>query len=104
MTDCLTPVQIDLIIKSAVLLLALAIAVSAYKAVMKNIDKYGDDREGKATAARRAEVYLWIFVALIVLIFVRLFDLLGQEAFVSLFAAGLSGLGIKIGTDLSRKL
>ena len=69
----------------------------------KNIDKFGDDLEGKRLVPLK---YLFNFYAILILSIVlltRALNFINDQLFVVLFVAVLSGLGFKISHDIFKR-
>lgn len=64
--------------------------------VMSNIDKFGNDSDGKKKIAIRTITNFWIGFAAVIIIVSGIFNLIGKELFIVFLTADLLGLGLKL--------
>ena len=73
------------------------------KNVMKNIEQFGSDEEGKRIVAAKAIFNFYLFAIAIIIIVTGSLKLIGTELFIVLLMATLTGLGIKLSFDTRGK-
>lgn len=73
------------------------------KDIIASIDKFGSDNKGKRIVANKAVFNFYLVLAAIIVIVTGALKLIGIELFVALLVAILTGLGIKLTTEIREK-
>lgn len=97
----MTEISIIKIVTLLILGLSLWAGSKTFASIMLNIDKFGNDENGKHKykVSTRALHNFWIGFAGALIVISGIFDLIGNELFIALFVADLTGLGLKLTTE-----
>ena len=90
---------------SIIIFLSIPVVAAAFVswAIVRNVDKIGNDGWKRLFALNKTLINFYITVFITAIMGARYVDILGDQMFVGLLVASATALGIKIGTDMRKK-